>query len=176
MGRGLPPAPALKLTPRQYDILSRYHRKNSIPYRNKLRVSIILGGYEGKPNKQLARELGISLHKVKHWHGRWQSCYEELLVYEQGPEGEGVKDHELLEKMLSYLADAPRSGTPARITTSQKEQLVALACEKPSDYGVEQTQWNREMLAVVVMRLGIMEKISPRYVSEVLKKSRHPST
>lgn len=171
MGRGQPPAPALELTPRQYRLLSTYHRRNSISHRNKLRVSIILGGYHGQPNKQLARDLGISLTKVKHWRRRWQSSYGELLVYEQGQDGEGVKDHELLEKMLSYLADAPRSGTPARITTSQKEQLVALACEKPSDYGVEQTQWNRELLAVVAMRLGIMEKISPRYVSELLKKS-----
>jgi putative transposase len=170
MGRGHPPAPALKLTPRQYRVLSTYHRKNSIPYRNKVRISILLGGYQGQPNKQLARELGISLNKVKHWRGRWQSSYEELLVYEQGEDGEGVKDHELLKKMLSYLADAPRSGAPARITTPQKEQLVALACEKPSDYGVEQTHWNRDQLAEVVMRLGIMEKISPRYVSEILKK------
>jgi len=82
-----------------------------------------------------------------------------------------VSDSELLQKMLAILTDEPRSGPPIRISLTEKQQLVALACKKPEDFGVPLTQWNREMLAKVAMAEGIVEKISPRYVSEILKKA-----
>jgi putative transposase len=52
---------------------------------------------------------------------------------------------------------------------AQKQQITALACRKPQDYGIPITQWNREMLAQVAMAQGIVETISPRYISELLK-------
>ncbi len=73
--------------------------------------------------------------------------------------------------MLDILRDLPRSGAPERIPLSEKQQLIALACEKPEDYGIPFTQWNREMLAKVAMAEGIVEKISPRYVGKLLKKA-----
>lgn len=89
-----------------------------------------------------------------------------------GASGDGVSDGELLAKILDILTDVPRSGAPKRITLSEEQQLIALACEKPEDHGIPMTQWNREMLAKVAMAEGIVEKISPRYVSELLKKKR----
>ncbi len=74
--------------------------------------------------------------------------------------------------MLALLRDRPRSGAPRRITLSQRQQIVALACEAPEDFGIEMTQWNREALAQeVAVDKGIVETISPRYVSVVLKKN-----
>jgi putative transposase len=74
--------------------------------------------------------------------------------------------------MLAVLEDAPRSGAPVRISMAQKQQITALACRKPQDYGIPVTQWNREMLAQVAVAQGIVETISPRYISELLKNQR----
>ena len=72
--------------------------------------------------------------------------------------------------MLDLLSDRPRSGTPRRITLSQRQQIVALACQAPEDFGIEMTQWNRAALAQVAADKGLVDTISPRYVSVVLKK------
>ena len=170
MNSGHPPAAALAVTARQRALLSSYHNKHKISERDKLRIGIILGASEGRANKTLARHLGVSPGVVLTWRSRWADAYEDLLSYEQGLAGEGVSDSALLSKMLALLQDAPRSGRPARISDSQKDQLVALACEKPQDYGVAMSAWNRQMLAQVAMDRGIVEQISARYVSEILKK------
>ena len=43
--------------------------------------------------------------------------------------------------------------------------------EKPGKYGIEMTHWNREMLVKVVIEKGIVDTISPRYISVILKKT-----
>lgn len=72
--------------------------------------------------------------------------------------------------MLEVLKDTPRSGAPKRITLTQEQQIIALACKKPQAYGIPLTQWNREMLAHASRAKGIVETISPRTVSKLLKK------
>jgi putative transposase len=56
-----------------------------------------------------------------------------------------------------------------RISLAEKQRLMALACQKPEDFGIPVTQWNREMLAQVAQAQGIVKKISPRYVGKLLK-------
>jgi transposase len=89
---------------------------------------------------------------------------------EEGVDGDLVSDSELLGEMLKRLDDLPRSGTPKRITLAQEQQIVALACKKPEDYGIEMTTWTLKMLSKVAVERGILESISPRYVAEILKK------
>ena len=134
------------------------------------RIPILLQATEGQSNGQIARALGISLNTVKSWRRRWESDFKSLVEFEKGANGEGVSDFKLLKEMLKRLNDLPRSGTPKRITLAQEQQIIALACEKPTDYGVEMTDWSLEMLAKVVIARGILESISPRYVGEILKK------
>ena len=87
-----------------------------------------------------------------------------------------MSDYELLQEMLKSLNDLPRSGAPKRITLAQEQQIVALACEKPTDYGVEMTNWTLEMLAKEAIARCIIESISPRYVGEILKKVQVATT
>lgn len=169
MGRGQA-APAIPLSNREYEVIQRYNQKRSITHHYKIRSSIILRASKGESNQQIARDLNISYNTVKSWRKRWQHHYEQLTAYQIGASGDGVSDSELLAKILDILTDVPRSGAPKRITLSEEQQLIALACEKPEDHGIPMTQWNREMLAKVAMAEGIVEKISPRYVSELLKK------
>lgn len=176
MAGGQPPASAIPIGERQYQVLKKYNERRNIPNHFKLRSGIILGASQGHSNKGLARQLGINYNTVKKWRRCWQQYYDELCEYEKGESNQGVSDKQLLDKMLEILSDIPRSGTPIRITLAQKQQIVALACEKPEDHGIAMTQWNREMLAHVAMAKGIVESISPRYVSQILKKTNFDPT
>ena len=174
MSRGLPPAPAIGISERQCRILKKEISRRSISQQDKVRFQIILLASQGLSNSHVKRELGISLNTVKRWRRRWESSLESLDAFESGIDGQAPKDHELLGRMREALSDAPRSGTPKRIGLSQERQITALACESPEKHGVMMTQWNREMLARTAMELGIVDAISPRYVSVILKKERTP--
>lgn len=175
MERGQKPASALAITPRQLALLKGYHQRRNIPNHYKVRCGIILSASEGQANKKVARQLGISNNTVKQWRRRWQQHYDELSAYQNGMANETVSDKQLLDKMLEILSDIPRSGKPKQITLAQEQQIVALAREKPEDYGIPMTQWNREMLAHVAKTEGIVKTISPRYISDILKKNQASS-
>ena len=68
------------------------------------------------------------------------------------------------------LRDAPRPGTPARITPEQVCQIVALACEAPSQSGRPISQWSSREGAEEVVNQGIVERISPRHAARLLKR------
>jgi hypothetical protein len=70
------------------------------------------------------------------------------------------------------LADAPRSGTPARITPEQVARIIALACEAPSASGRPISQWSTTELAAEITRRGIVARISPRHAARLLKRGR----
>lgn len=175
MGRGKPPAPALKMTARQRRLLEEEGRKRTTLQQNHDRIMILLYAQEGKSNNWITRQMSISLVKVKGWRSRWESQYATLLAYEEGKNGQGVSDGELLRAMLGVVQDLPRSGTPARITMAQKQQIVALACDKPDTHGVQMTDWTHEMLAKVAISKGIVDTISARHLGGILKK-KHLTT
>ena len=171
MGRGKP-ATKVALTARQRSLLIKQRNKARVTVQQRHRIDIVLGGSVGQSNLSLCQQLGVARSTVTHWRKHWASYYRELLTYEAGVVGQGVSDGELLARMLAILEDAPRSGAPVRISMAQKQQITAVACRKPQDYGIPVTQWNREMLAQVAIAEGIVETISPRYISELLKNQR----
>lgn len=173
MRRGKPAAPAIELCPRIYDLFVEESRKRTIKRHHLERINILLnasvqGG--GKSNGQITRDLKLSYNTVKTWRNRWTLLYPAILTFEQGLSGEGVSDGILMAKILSYLEDAPRPGAPKTFTLAQTQQIIALACQKPSEHGIEMTTWTHEMLAHVAQSLGIVETISSRYVGILLKK------
>lgn len=170
MQRGKP-AQSLSITPRQKRLLARHRNKASISVQCRTRIDIVLGAINGQSNTEICEQLAICRSTVVSWRSRWASSYQQLCAFEAGLADQGVPDRQLLDQMLDILRDLPRSGAPERIPLSEKQQLIALACEKPEDYGIPFTQWNREMLAKVAMAEGIVEKISPRYVGKLLKKA-----
>ncbi len=170
MGRGKPAAPALKMSARQRGLLEQESRKRTTLQQYHDRIMILLYAQEGKSNNWITRQMSISLIKVKGWRSRWESQYDTLLAYEKGMNGQGVSDGELLQAMLGLLQDLPRSGAPARITMAQKQQIVALACDKPDTYGVLMTDWTHEMLVKVAIAQGIVDTISRRHLGGILKK------
>jgi putative transposase len=172
MGRGQG-APAIVIKDRIYKLLLEESQKRTIKSHHYIRTRIILrssvqGG--GHAISKVERDLGISNNTVKVWRSRWISSYNEILIYEKGINDQVVSDSALISKILSCLEDAPRSGAPKTFTMAQTQQIVALACQKPEEHGIEMTTWTHEMLAHVAISKGIVKSISSRYVGELLKK------
>ena len=164
MNRG-PSAPKLLLSETQRKLLTQYAQKHTVSRQMHQRINIILRAHQGESNMHIARRLGVTSNTVKKWRNRWVTSYEQLCVGEQQSE----RESNLLGQMLCVLGDAPRSGAPIRISLAEKQRLMALACQKPEDFGIPVTQWNREMLAQVAQAKGLVSKISPRYVGRLLK-------
>jgi transposase len=173
MSRGKAAAPGIEMSDRIYNLLVEERRKRTIKRHHLERIDILIrashqGG--GHSNGKIVRDLSVSYNTVKSWRSRWTIFYPALLLAEKGPTEEGLSDSALMVKILSYLEDSPRSGAPKRFTLSQTQQIVALACQKPNEHGIEMTNWTHEMLAQVAISKGIVDRISSRYVGVLLKK------
>lgn len=169
---GVPAKEKLKLSNRQQMLLEEEFKKRTTLSQYKERIAIVLRSYSGESQAAISRRTGLNYETVRLWRSRWIEDYDKLIIYEQGIGGKGVKDHELLTKMLAILSDKPRSGSPRMITTAQERLLTALACESPQDYGIIRTNWSHETLAQVAIEKGIFESISPQYVGKLLKKEQ----
>ncbi|WP_299466667.1 helix-turn-helix domain-containing protein, partial [uncultured Microscilla sp.] len=165
--------PKLELSPRQHQLLSGYLNKRTVPKHYEQRIHIILRAFDGWSNRKIHLEYTLHEMTVSKWRNRWLAHYKDLCAYELE---EKTTDALLLSQMLSLLSDQARPGTPSRISLSEKESLVALACKKPEDFGIPLSHWNREELAKFAMKTGIVQQISPRYVSEILKKAGDSSS
>jgi transposase len=171
MGRGKPPAAAIPMSERHYRLLETESRKRTTLRQYGERIPILLRASQGESNGHIKRELGLSLTTVKTWRKRWQDSYATWLVFEQGPDGQGVSDAVLLAQLLTCLRDLPRSGTPKTITLVQEQQIMALACRKPADFALPHSSWTHQLLAQVAIREGLVPSISSRYMGTILKKT-----
>jgi transposase len=149
-----PKPPAVALTDRQRRDLGSLARRHSTPQQLALRARIILAAADGLNNSQIARQLGTTAATTRHWRGRWI-----------GLEGRPLDDLSVEER----LADAPRSGRPARITAEQVCQIIALACEAPAGSGRPITHWSGRAVADEIVARGIVGRISPRHAGRLLK-------
>lgn len=171
MGRGKPPAPALPMSELQKCILGQLKRNHSTPQQIVKRIKILLMGSEGMNNCEIKKEVQVSYNTVLTWRGRWLGAYESLLVFEKEVVQGSEKERSLIGQITDFLKDEKRSGTPKTFTLAQRQQIVALCCESPTDYGLQMTDWTHEMLAKTAVAKGIVESISPSHLGKILKKS-----
>ena len=148
-----PKPEALALSEQEQKELDALVRRHSTPQQVALRGRMILAAAEGKNNSQLARELNVCVDTVRSWRTRW-------IRLQAVP----LKDLSVGER----LWDIPRPGKPPHITAEQTCQIVALACEQPKERPI--SHWTGREIADEVMARGIVEKISPRHATRVLKK------
>ena len=113
----------------------------------------MLGAADGKSNSEIAREVGLGVDRVREWRMRWiglqAASLSELPVEER-------------------LSDLPRAGRPSEISAEQICQMVAMACEQPKERPI--SHWTGHEIANEVERRGIIQHISPRHASRLLKK------
>jgi transposase len=145
----------VELSPEEQQGLEAVVRRPSTPQQLARRGRVILSAAAGRNNSQIAREVGLAVATVRFWRNRWL-----------GLPAASLEDLSLEER----LRDAPRPGTPARITPEQVCQIVALACAAPSQCGRPISQWSSREVAEEVVNRGIVERISPRHAARLLKR------
>jgi transposase len=100
--------------------------------------------------QETARELDIGRATVQRWRKRWHAT--------QG------------QPFAERLCDAPRAGAPPTFQPEQSCEIIALACEPPSQSGWPFSHWTREALATAASEGGIVESISAHSVGRFLRK------
>ena len=148
-----PKSETLTLSEDEYKELDLLVRRHSTPQQRALRGRIILAAASGKNNRQIARQMEVSVDMVRHWRRRWLDL-----------QAVALDDLSVSER----LGDAPRLGRPSEITAEQTCQMVALACEPPKERPI--SQWMGREIAAEVMARGIIQQISPRHAARLLKK------
>ena len=143
----------VELSPEERQGLETLVRRHSTPQQVALRGRMILGAAADLNNSQIARQVGQDVDTVRFWRNRWL----------------GLKAASLEDlSVATRLRDAPRPGTPARITPEQVCQIVALACEAPSQSGRPISQWTSREVADEIVNKGIVDRISPRHAARLL--------
>jgi putative transposase len=150
-----PKLPAVEVTVEERAELERTVRRHTSGQQLVERARIVLLASAGLSNSAVARTMDVHIDTVRKWRRRWSGT-------------RGVPLAEL--SIATRLDDAPRTGTPARITPEQVCRIMALACEAPSASGRPISQWSAPELAAEIMRRGIVETISPRHAARLLKR------
>ncbi len=150
------PQPAkIELSASEKQELEMLTRRHSSAQQLVLRARIVLLANAGKNNEQIARELNITVDTARLWRKRW-------LGFQKVPQAE--------LRVSERLEDAPRPGKPATITAEQVCQIVALACETPAESERPISQWTGREIADEIKKRQIVEQISPRHASRLLKR------
>jgi len=163
-GRIIMPGPKprpITLTDAERQGLELLVRRYSTGQQKVIRARIVLQAADGKNNQEIVRDLNVSVDTVRLWRQRWQDLQpislDDLTVEER-------------------LDDLPRSGKPSRLTADQICQIEQLACEKPEKSGRPISQWTNREIADEIKKRGIVDEISPRHASRLLKKGASSRT
>ena len=145
----------IDLSEKEKKELNRLVRKQSVSQNIAKRARLILLVGEDKLNhREISAKVGIVQSQLPIWIKRWQDAKKETPVEER-------------------LKDKARSGRKATITAEQWCKIMALACEKPENYGVPITHWSHSTLTAEIIKQGIVETISIAHVGNFLKKQNY---
>lgn len=158
-------AAAIVVSARQRSILEGLVRARSVPVWQAERARIVLMSSDGTAIVTVASELKVDRQRVRRWRDRWSEGLPRLVGVEAVAE-----DAVLLEAILEVLDDNERSGHPTKFTAEQEDRVRALACRRPSEFGLPHSRWTRGLLAEVAAREGIVDSVSVAEVGRWLKK------
>src|SRR5450631_4148725 len=134
------------ISERQQKLLEEFSKSRTIGTCIVQRATIILLGFSGMLNEDIAPQVGLNRQQVGLWRQRWRDAWKALCVWEC------TEPHRLREAILDVLADAPRSGCPGKITAAQITQILALACESPKLSGRPINRWTHKELRDEVVK------------------------
>ena len=143
------------LSEKEQEALVQITKRHRSEQQQALRARLILAAAQGHSNAQIARELHINVDTVRLWRDRWA-----------GLQGIDLETLSIAER----LQDGPRPGAPPKFTAEQRCQMAALACEAPLKAGRPISQCTGREIADELVARGIVEQISPRHASYLLKK------
>jgi len=115
-----------------------------------MRARIVLMAGAGVGVRETARQLDVGRATVQRWRERWRTSGG--------------------QPFAERLRDAPRPGTPPTFQTEQICEIIALACEPPSESGRPFTHWTHAALATAARESGIVERISAHSIGRFLRE------
>ncbi len=136
----------ISLTASQRQHLKKAAFGHKPPHQARIRAQVVLHAAWGHSNARIARETGLHLDTVRRWRNR----------FAQGG--------------LPALADARRSGRPARFTPVQVAETKALACQLPAETGIPLSRWSCPELAAELTARGITGPVSASTVRRWLRQ------
>jgi transposase len=156
-----PKPPEINLTDAERQDLEKLVSRHTTEQQKALRGRIVLLAAEGKNTPEIARALKTTLDTVRLWRRRWLDL-----------QPVSLSDLRVEER----LEDLPRPGTPPRLTADQICQIEQMACEKPEKSGRPISQWTGREIADEIVKRGIVDTISARHASRLLKKGASSRT
>src|SRR3954464_2537317 len=158
-------AARIRVTEKQLAILEELSRSRTEAKGIVRRASIVVLGFQGLLNEQIAAEGGLNRQQVGIWRQRWREAWDALCAWEC------TEPRRLREAVLEVLSDAPRPGSPGKITADQVAQILAVACESPRLSGRPITRWTHRELRDEVVKRRIVASISVAQVGRYLKQA-----
>ena len=158
-------AAKVKVSEKQWAILDQLRRGRAASAALKQRATIVLQAFEGRANEAIATAVGPNRQQVGLWRRRWRDAWPELCVWE------GSEPRRLREAIKELLADAPRPGSPGKLTAAQVAGIVALACEHPQLSGRPITRWTHRELHAEILRRKLAPAISLSHVGRLLRQA-----
>jgi transposase len=137
---------SISLTASQRQRLKKAAFGHKTPHQARIRAQVVLHAARGHSNARISRETGLHLDTVRRWRNR----------FSQGG--------------LPALADARRSGRPARFTPVQVAETKALACQLPAETGIPLSRWSCPELAAELTARGIIGPVSASTVRRWLRQ------
>ena len=151
----IPKAQVVNLSDGERHGLEKLIKRHQVGQQIAVRARIVLAATQGLKNKEIAQKYDVTLDTVRLWRNRWVK----------------LQDISLDDLSLEdRLADAPRPGAPAKITSDQRCRIEALACEKPEESDRPITHWTAREIADELKKRKIVETISPRHAARLLKR------
>lgn len=134
----------IKLSVEDRDYLVALLSKGQLNARKMKRAQAMLELDRGKTYKEVSDQLNSSYPTIFNWAKKYRS---------QG---------------LTFLDDKPRAGRPVSLSGEDRAKITALACSEPPE---GYARWSLRLLADKLVELEIVETISYRQVSNILKKT-----
>ena len=160
-------ASAIKLSPKQEEILREYSKSRTKGENLKSRSEIILQGNQGKSNNEIEKAMGISGKKVTRWRNRYSEEQEELQRIER------ESPQKLRSKIEEIQSEEQRAGVTRKFRGEQVAAKIALSLEEPARLGLPFSHWSPGLLRIEAIKLGIVDEISVRQVGRFLKRERY---
>ena len=165
-------APDIVLSRRQRMLLEGVSRSSSAEHRIVERARIVLWSADGLLCVEQAAALGVDAQRVRRWRRRWADVMGMLA----SAEAQDVEDDDLEALVMNVLRDEYRCGVRPKFGAEQLAQIIALACEEPSKFGLPVTHWTPSELAREAKRQNIVDTISPRHVARFFGGGRDQAT
>ena len=156
-------------------ILEKIASQRTASVREVERSAILLKLQTGMSSNNIAKSLLTSWLKIQRLRNRWIS-FEEALATIESREGEKTVHQALRQQLREVLADEVRPGTPAKFSSHDYCNMLAVRLEDPELSQRPISHWSLSELKAEIEKRGIVASISRAQLGAFLTAERRETT